>query len=176
MCLLLLWGCDGNGTMDRAVSFRSRFQGSACNFRATVTADYGEQLHTFVMDCQSDDQSKLDFTVVAPDSIAGITGWISGDDGFRTFDRNLLAISPLAEGQLSPVCAPWVLINTLRSGYLRYCSEIENGYRLTMNDTYEEQAMAVEIWLDADGIPLAGEILWQGRRILTVSIENFVFV
>ncbi len=174
--ILLLCGCGADEAMDRAVALRSRFQGSECSFQATVSADYGDVIHTFVMDCQVDVHTKVDFTVVAPDTICGITGWLSGEEGFLTFDRELLAISHLAEGQLSPVSAPWVLMNSLRGGYLRHCGKTENGYRLTIDDSYDDSAMQVDIWLDGEGIPLGGEILWQGRRILTVSIENFEFL
>jgi hypothetical protein len=35
--------------------------------------------------------------------------------------------------------------------------------------------MQVDIWLEA-GIPTGAEILWQGRRILTIKVENFAFL
>ena len=176
LTLVLLCGCNADSVMERALGFRSRFQGGACSFRATVSADYGDLIHTFVMDCKADADTKLEFTVAAPDTISGISGWISGDEGFLTFEQEILAISPMAEGQLTPVAAPWILINTLRGGYLRYASETDNGYRLTMDDSYDDSAMQVDIWLDREGVPLGAEILWQGRRILTVSIENFLFL
>ena len=180
ICLLLasvvLCGCNADSVMDRALGFRSRFQEGACSFKATVSADYGDLIHTFVMDCKADANMRVDFTVTAPDTISGISGWITGDEGFLTFDREILAISPLAEGRLSPVAAPWILINTLRGGYLRYAAETDNGYRLTMNDSYDDGAMQVDVRLDGEGIPLGAEILWQGRRILTVSVEDFLFL
>ena len=176
LALVFLCGCNADSVMDRALGFRSRFQSGPCSFRATVSADYGDLTHTFVMDCTADVQGNVEFTVVAPDTISGISGWISGEEGFLTFDREILAISPLAEGQLSPVTAPWTLINTLRGGYICYAAETDNGYRLTMDDSYDDSAMQVDIWLDREGVPLGAEILWQGRRILTVSIEDFLFL
>ena len=174
--LVFLWGCNDDAAMDLTLGFRSRFQGSVCSFRATVSADYGDKIHTFVMDCQADETTRLDFTVAAPDTISGITGWISGDEGFLTFDQEILSISPLADGQLSPVSAPWILINTLRSGYLRYSGETDNGYHLTLDDSYDDGGIQVDVWLDREGILLGAEMIWQGRRILTVSVENFAFL
>lgn len=161
--------------MDRALEARSKLQSAACRFRATVSADYGEMIHTFVLDCDGTEDGTVTFSVVAPESISGITGKLTGDSGFLTFDDEILAFNLLADGQLSPVSAPWVLLHTLRGGYLRYVSQTETGLRLTVDDSYADQAMQVEIWLDGEGRPMAAEILWQGRRILTMKVENFEF-
>ena len=173
---LLLFGCTASDDMDRAVEARVKFQSTPCAFRVTVSADYGEMIHTFVLDCETDESGNVTFAVVAPDTISGITGTLTGEKGFLTFDGELLAFDPLADGQLSPVCAPWVLIHTLRGGYLRYCSESEQGLHLTVDDSYREEPMQVDIWLDGDGRPTGAEILWQGRRILTLQVENFEFM
>lgn len=172
----LLAGCTNDDGLDRAMEARSKFQSASCRFRATVSADYGEMIHTFVMDCHADRQGNVEFSVVAPDTISGIIGKLTGESGFLTFDHEILAFDMLADGQLSPVSAPWVLLHTLRGGYLRYVSESEAALRLTVDDTYADNAMQVDIWLDGDGHPGAAEILWQSRRILTMKIESFEFL
>ena len=175
LCVLLLAGCTKDDGLDRAMSARSKFQSTACRFRATVSADYGDMIHTFVMDCEADKLGNVEFLVVAPDAISGITGKLTGGSGFLTFDREILAFELLADGQLSPVSAPWVLISTLRGGYLRYAAETQQGLRLTVDDSYEDEPMQVDIWLEGD-IPVEAEILWQGRRILTLRVEKFAFL
>ena len=155
---------------------RSKFQSTGCSFRATVSADYGEMIHTFVLDCEAGGQGNVAFCVVAPETIAGITGTLTGDSGFLTFDQEVLAFSLLADEQLSPVSAPWILVHTLQGGYLRSCADVETGLRLTIDDSYAENAMQVDIWLDDNDIPTGAEILWQGRRILSLRVENFEFV
>lgn len=162
--------------MDRAMAMRSKFQSSGCMFRATVSADYGDMIHTFVLDCTADETGDVSFAVAAPDTISGITGTLTGKAGFLTFENEVLAFSMLADGQLSPVSAPWILVSTLRGGYLRYCTETDGGYRLTVDDSYADQAMQVDIWLDENDQPTGAEILWQGRRILTVKVESFAFL
>lgn len=154
---------------------RTKFQSSGCSFRATVSADYGDMIHTFVLDCAADENGKVSFTVAAPDTISGITGTLTGDTGYLTFDSEVLAFSMLADGQLSPVSAPWLLVNTLRSGFLRSCAQTQSGWHLTIDDSYAEDAMQVDIWLNEENRPTAAEVLWQGRRILTVKVENFEF-
>ena len=133
-------------------------------------------IQTFVMDCVADQQGSVTFTVTAPETISGITGNLTAQSGFLTFDEEVLAISMLADGQLSPVSAPWILVNTLRGGYLRYVSETAEGYRLTVDDTYEDRAMQVEIWVNEENVPVGAEVIWQGRRILTMKVENFSFL
>lgn len=176
LAVVFLFGCRQDDGIDRAMAMRSEFQSSGCAFRATVSADYGDMIHTFVLDCTADEKGDISFVVAAPDTISGITGTLTGNSGFLTFDSEVLAFSMLADGQLSPVSAPWVLINTLRGGYLRYCTETDTGYRLTIDDSYADQSMQAEIWIDANDSPMGAEILWQGRRILTLKIENFQFL
>lgn len=174
--MVLLWGCADDGAMDRALELRTKLQSAGCSFRVTVSADYTDHVKSFVMDCSADVRGDMNFTVVSPDTITGITGTLSADRGFLTFDRELLAFSMLADGQLSPVSAPWILISTLRSGYLRSCGKAESGCHLTIDDSYAQGAMQVDIWLNSQDVPTGAEILWQGHRILTMTIENFVFL
>ena len=174
--MILLCGCTDDDAMEQALELRSKLLSSGCSFRAAVSADYGDYIQCFVMDCDADESGNVTFAVVDPDTISGITGKLSGEKGFLTFEDELLAFSMLTEDQISPVSAPWILVNSLRSGYLRSCGKLDSGYRLTIDDSYADRAMQVDIWLNDDGKPQGAEILWQGRRILTINIENFVFL
>ena len=48
--------------------------------------------------------------------------------------------------------------------------------RVTIHDSYEEDALMLDIWLDGNNLPARAEILWDGRRILTVEVENFEYL
>ena len=72
--------------------------------------------------------------------------------------------------------SPWIFYTTLRSGYLTSAGMEENLLRLTIDDSYEEDALTVDIWLDEQDTPIRSEILYDGRRILTLKIENFTIV
>ena len=87
-----------------------------------------------------------------------------------------MAFPLLAEGQVSPVSAPWLLMKTLRSGYLTSCGTEDGTLRLSIDDSYEDDALHLDIWLNEEELPKHGEILWQGRRILSVAVENFRFL
>ena len=152
---------------------RQRLQGAACTFECTVTADYGEKIHVFSMRCAADLSGDMTFEVVSPESISGITGVVSNDKGKLTFDDKALAFELLADGQFSPVSAPWILIRTLRGGYLTSCTETHYGMLLCIDDSYDSDPLRLDVRMDKDGNPISAEILWQGRRILSMEIENF---
>lgn len=175
LLLLTFTGCASrNSMMDRAMAFRQRLlKASGCSFDVELTADYGDKLYTFGLSCEADTDGTVKFTVTAPQAIAGITGQISATGGKLTFDDQALAFELLAQGQLSPVSAPWILLKTLRSGYLTSCGQDGEYLRLTIDDSYEENALHLDIWLGAGDIPVRGEVLWQGRRILSMDVKNF---
>ena len=55
------------------MSLRSRLLAGTVSFDAEITADYGDELYTFSMHCQSDLQGQVTFTVTQPENISGIT-------------------------------------------------------------------------------------------------------
>lgn len=175
LCVALLFcGCSNSGApLNSALSLRKEILNSTeCSFHTTVTADYGEQLCDFSMDCLVDREGNLSFTVTAPETIAGITGTVSSAGGSITFDDRVLAFQTIADGQVSPVSAPWLLIKTLRSGYLRSCTYVDSGLEISIDDSYAEEALRLII-LTRNDVPSSAEIFWQGRRVLTLTVENF---
>lgn len=177
LVLILLSGCKGSeDSLNRAVALRDRvLRGDGCSFSATVTADYGEQIYIFKMDCKTDKEGNLSFTVTEPATIAGITGKITGTGGAITFDDKVLAFQTIADGLVTPVTAPWLFMKTLRSGYLKDAAETEQGFEISIDDSYAEESLQLRIRTAGD-LPAFAEIFWQGRRILTLTVENFSFM
>lgn len=175
---LILVGCSRNDDcMTRGIALREKLlQSAGYSFDAEITADYGDKTYEFSMHCTVDQSGKLTFRVSEPESISGISGVISGVGGQLTFDDTVLAFDLLADGEVSPVSAPWILIKTLRGGYLSSCGIEEECLRLTIDDSYEEDALQLDIWLDSQDLPDHAEILWQGRRVLSLDVDNFTFV
>lgn len=178
LLVLLITGCGGeNSQMERAMTLRGQLQKSTgCSFESVITADYGDKIYTFTMECQTDQSGSLTFTVTEPESISGITGTISEEGGKLTFDDVALAFELLADDQVTPVSAPWILIHTLRAGYLTSCGEENGVLRLSIDDSYEDDALHLDIWLDESDAPARGEILWDGHRILSVDVRNFKYL
>lgn len=178
LCLvLLITGCSWKDQeLDRAMNLRSKLLSKTVSFDAEITADYGDKTYTFSMNCQADTQGNLTFTVIEPELISGITGTVSATGGKLKFDDVALAFDLMADEQFSPVSGPWILMKTLRSGYLTSCTREGDAFRISIDDSYADDALHLDIWLNSEDVPIRGEIMWQGRRLLTINVKNFTFV
>ena len=171
----MLTGCDtGNDALNHAMDLRKRIlETQECRFQSAVTADYGENIYTFQMDCVVDSSGTLEFTVTDPQTIDGMTGRITDSEASLIYEDKILAFPMLADGTLTPVSAPWIFINTLRSGYITGCGEEKDGLCLYIDDSYEENPLHLQIHTDEIANPVSAEIIWKDRRILSLDIRNF---
>lgn len=171
---VILCGCTGkNEALPRAMALRSELLAKNVSFDAEITADYGNVCYQFSMQCQAQTDGTMTFSVLAPESIQGITGSVSGSGGKLTFDDSALAFDLMADGLITPVSAPWVMMKALRGGYLSGCGFEEEKVRISVDDSYAEDALHLEVWLDGQDRPAVAEIYWQGRRLLTLNVTNF---
>ena len=172
---LILNGCyDTKGSMDTVLSLRQALlSAERCNLQTEITADYGDELHVFRTESTADSQGSITFRVLSPESIAGITGSIRDTGGVFHFDDTAISFEFLADGQLSPIIAPWLFLNTLRSGFIDSVAEEEDNTHVILHDGFSENALQVDAWINKDGIPIRGEILYDGRRILSLDVTNF---
>jgi len=175
LLVAVLSGCGRNGEeLDRAMGLRAKLLAAqGVRFDAVITADYGDKHYTFALGCTADSQGDMQFTVLEPETIAGITGTLSKNSGKLTFADQALAFDIMADGQVSPVSGPWVLMKALRSGYLTSCDTEGDMLRLAVDDSYEADALHLDVWLGEQDAPVRGEIFWQGRRILSLEVKNF---
>ena len=174
--LFLLTGCsDAPKEIERGMALRSSIlQGNGCRFDVKVTADYVDYVESFAACCEGNAKGTISFTVTAPEQISGITGKVSEEEGMLTFDGMALQFDKMAENRVTPVSAPWIFLKTLRGGYIRSgCMEGE-FLRLTLDDSFEEDALQLDVWIDSSDAPIRAEILWNGRKILSLDIENFL--
>ena len=173
--IMLLSGCGvNNSELERAMELRAKLLASqGCSFDATVTADFGKNTYTFGVNCVSDAKGNVGFTVKEPETIAGITGTVSAEGGKLTFDDKALTFELLADGQVTPVSAGWLLVKTLRGGYVRSCGMDGGELRLSIDDSYETGALHLDIRLGDGDLPVQADILYNDRRILSMEIENF---
>lgn len=178
LCALLLTGCSGaQQEIQAGMELRGALlRCSNCSFDAQVTADYGDAVYSFSMACQGDSQGDLRFTVTQPESLAGIQGTVAHGTGALTFPDTAVQFTLMADGQLSPISAPWILLSTLRSGHLQSAGQEDGLLRLSLANGYEEDALYVDVWLDEDNLPVQGQILYAGRRILSLQVRNFRIV
>lgn len=171
----ILTGCSAfDDSCGSALELRQKIlKAESCTFQAQITADYGSELYRFAMNCTADNSGKLQFTVSDPSTIAGITGEMSLEGGALTFDDKVLAFPMLTQLQLTPVSAPWIFLNTLRSGYITGCSEEHDDLLIYIDDSYGEKPLHLQVRIDQESAPYYAEIFWEESRILTLDIQNF---
>ena len=171
LCLFLS-GCKS--TADAALSLRQRvLKAQSVQFEAEITADYGDTLSVFTLDCQGSSQGDVTFRVLSPESIEGITGTVKAGKGALTFDDTALSFPLLADEQLSPISAPWLFLRVLRGGNL--LSQGAEGYltRLTFRDGFREEDLLADVWINGDGDPVRTEFLHRGNKILSIDLRSF---
>ncbi len=174
---LFLTGCSSSGgTQDKLLQLRNRLEKEPYCFTAHIQSDFGKVVYDFSLNCQFDTMGNMTFSVIAPESIAGVTGTVSGCGGALTFLDTSVGFPLLAEGELSPVSAPWLLVRGLRSGYLAAWSEKGQQTALTIDDSFSGEPMQVRLILNEAMVPYSAEILWDGRCILSLSVDNFQFL
>ena len=175
--MLILSGCALNSNaLDAALELRQTLLIKSCSFVADITADYGDEIYNFQMQCSTDTAGNMTFTVTSPETISGITGQIGSEDAKLTFDGTVLSFPPLSDDKLAPVMAPWVFMNALRSGYISGCGKSGDHFLILADDSYEENALQLEILADDTMCPVQADIFWNQQRILTVQICDFTIL
>ena len=149
--------------------------GEGCTFDVNIIADYGDRNYSFSMHCRMEKDGNIRFEVTAPESISGITGILGEVAGGLTFDDQVLAFEMLAGGLITPVSAPWHMMEALKGGYLQGVCENEEGVLVQINDSYRGENIMSEIQLD-DGKPVLCQLFWSERRFMTLSVSNFSFL
>ena len=175
--VLFMTGCTNqNADFDRALALRNQIlNASGCSFHAVITADYGDSIYKFAMQCSADSNGDMTFTVLQPESIAGITGTISNEGGEITYDGTVLAFSLLADGLVAPVSTPWLWMKALKGGYISTCIPENGGYRLSLDDSYANDTLHMDIFLRNGNIPEKAEIFWKGQRMIILDISDFQY-
>ena len=172
--LVFLLGCSGpDPAMEAALDLRSRCLASpSIRFRAEIRADYITGFEEFTLDCETSPDGAVAFRVVHPEEIADICGTVQQDEGTVEFDGAVLAYPLMAQERLSPLSGPWVVMKAIRSGCILAAGREGELVHVTIDDSYEDNALTVDLWLE-DGLPEEAEIAWEGRRVLSMTFDDF---
>ena len=178
VAVFLLTGCAADQSdMDFALQMRKKLlAGNGFEFLAVICADFTDETYTFSIHCNFGADGGMEFTVVDPQTIAGIAGAVGEDGGEFFLDDKAVAFETIAQGRLTPVTAPWVMIKGLRSGYITAAGKDEENICLQIDDSYAEDAVHLEVWVDARMLPVRAELYWQQQRRITIDVRNFQYL
>ena len=173
----MLSGCKSDSDLNRMIEIRQSLLGSnVCSFDLEVAADYVDSLFEFSMRCQADSTGTVNFEITSPETLAGVSGKIEAEKGQIIFDDTVVVFDLLTDGLATPISAPWLLIHTLRGGYINAAGADGELCLFQIDDSYAEETLRLDIWIDQTDVPVAADILWNGRRIVALTIKNFRFV
>ena len=181
MTTLLLAGCGkagGNEAEELALAIRGEYLAmEGCAAQVSVTADYGQRVYQYELALEEAGEEAV-LTLSAPDTVAGLTARLSGEDSFLEFDGVSVETGPLDGEGLTPVSAVPALLEAARSGYITACAMEEDGalLRVDCGDPAGSPGTGTEaaLWFDAATHALVrGEISVDGFRVILCGFEGF---
>ena len=161
--------------MAQAVEFRGELiSRGGCSFRAQITADYGQEVQHFTLDCRADGEGEVSFCVTEPETIEGITGSVEGETGIVTYDGLQLAFPLMVHDRISPVSAPALTVACWVKEFILSAGLSEELYRVS----YEKKINGKDVLIDTyfeKNIPISAELCYNGYGIINITIADFSF-
>ena len=173
MMTLFLTGCGGGGGKEAeelALSIRGEYLAmESCAIQASVTADYGQRVYEYEMAVSVNGEETV-LTLSAPETVAGLTARLAGEESQLEFDGLSVETGPLDGDGLTPVSAVPALLEAARSGYITACGLEGEGtvLRVDCGDPTGSPGAGTEyaLWFDASAHTLIkGEISVDGFRV-----------
>ncbi len=193
MCALmmipfLLTGCSmgaGNGISaaeELALTIRTEYLAmTVCSATIEVTADYGQRVYTYTLSMDWEKNGETVLTVVAPETIAGITARVENGTGYLEYDGAGLETGPLLAGGLSPVEAVPLIVDYICSGYIAECDLETVGEKrqlwLCCRDPETASGMGMEaaFWFDEQSHTLLrAELISDGYTVIQCHFTDFI--
>lgn len=184
LCVLmtaLLSACAAGGVSpeeELALAIREEYMAAeGCEAQVTIAADYGQRVYCFEGDARAKGQESS-ITLTAPETVAGITARVTGDGGALEYDGLILETGELGTQGLAPMSVFHVLLGQATGGFMTGCAMEklgdERALRVTCALPEEDEEMQTVLWFDPDSHGLlAGEIWWDGMRVLGCVCKNF---
>ena len=181
LMMTLLAGC-GSGMVSEAEELALAIRGEylamdSCAIQASVTADYGQRVYQYELAAAVNGEETI-LTLSAPETVAGLTAHVTGEDSRLEFDGVSVETGPLDGNGLTPVSALPALLETARSGYIVACAMEEDGklLRVDCGDPTASPGSGTEtvLWFDAATHALVkGEVSVDGFRAVLCEINEF---
>ena len=181
MTTLLLAGCGKAGVNEAeelALTIRGEYLAmERCAAQAAVTADYGRRVYEYELAAAVSEEETV-LTLSAPETVAGLTARLTGEENRLEFDGVSVETGPLDGEGLSPVSAIPALLEAARSGYITACALEEEGALLRVDCGSPEgtpgTGAEIALWFDASSHALMkGEISVDGFRVILCEFSGF---
>ena len=166
---MLLSACSAKRPAQPPLTFRTALLQSG-----GITADYGESAASFTLDCVFSPETGASVTVTEPESIAGIQAQVKDTAASVSYDGMQLGLGSLANGNLAPLAAPYVLGQCWAGEYIDSTGTEDGLLRTTYRMGYEEKELVVDTWFSQEPLaPVRAELSFEGRMVLRADISAF---
>ena len=154
MMTLLLAGC---GTAQETRGFENWQEGLAAaeiSFTAEITASEEDRATVYTAAVTAGN-GETDVTVVAPESISGITFRTARSGRSVSYEGVTLSLSPAREGELPPGEAPSLLLRALTEGHVLETGRAGDTRTARLDGP---EGLTVRLWRTQEGVPIYAEI------------------
>ena len=171
---LLLSGC-GEKTSNGAEIQRQYGLIATAAMEAEVTFHNRGEERSFTLLCDYTPE-KSAVTVTAPETVAGITATVTGEELTLQYDGESFSVGDV--GAVNPLSALPQLLRTLADGYLleegRESLEYIPCYRLVLDTDFGAEAAVCTVWIDEETLlPRYAEFAVDGETVLDVNMLAF---
>jgi hypothetical protein len=175
LACLVFTGCGKEGGVSGAIEFRAQLvRAGGCSFTAEVTADFGDEVYAFTLQCESDADGTTDITIIQPETLAGITATVTDSGGQITYDGMAVDFGLLASGDVIPAAAPAIVVSCWGQEYIESAGPEEGLERVTYTKGFDDKQLTADTWFE-NGVPICAELCYNGQRILKLTITDFQF-
>lgn len=177
VCVLCLTACkEEKSLLSEAIEFRADLvQAKGCRFTAELTADYGESIQQFSLSCQTDAQGATLLTVLAPQTLEGISARVTDEGGMIEYDGLGMEFGLLANGNVIPAAAPCMVVSCWTKEYIASAGQEDSYYRVSYQKNFDEKLLTVDTYFE-NGIPFCAEVCYNNSRVLKMTISDFAFL
>lgn len=174
MLCVLLFGCTSEeSVLASAIEFRAALvQAGGCSFCAEIEADFGNHIETFTADCDFSTDGTARLTLLAPETLAGITAAVTDSGGKITYDGMAVDFGMLANGNVIPAAAPALTALCWCREYISAAGWEDDIYRVTYEKDFDEKRLLIDTFFKND-LPICAEVCYNNQRILKLNISDY---
>lgn len=172
LLLLLLCACGTDQTSAQTpVRFRTALtENGGCTYEMQLRADYGDHIRDFTLDCTYDGTG-ASFTVLQPETAAGITASVSPDGAKVSYDSTVLAVESFESRKISPMAAPYLLGKAWAGGYISATGMDGDQETVSYTLGYGNETLEITTAF-SQGVPVRAEISDGSNNLITCEISN----
>lgn len=172
--VLLLTGCGATSSNGEEIRRQYGLIATA-QMEAEITFHNRGEERSFTLLCDYTPQEST-VTVTAPETVAGITATLTGEDLTLRYDGESFSVGDV--GAVNPISALPQLLRTIACGYLmeegRESIEYIPCYRLVLDTDFGGTAAVCTVWIDEETLlPRYAEFAVDGETVLDVNMLAF---